>query len=103
MKDKVDELYELATQKFESNGYEVTSGSNSETDYGHSRYFYVNQNNESKDNSGLGFQVRISDHSTGDRRILNGEQFIFDIGDVEMCSIKSIIGFIPKSIKMRLR
>lgn len=99
MKDKVDELYELATQKFESNGYEVTSGSNSETDYGHSRYFYVNQNNESKDNSGLGFQVRISDHSTGDRRILNGEQFIFDIGDVEMVFNKINYWFHPEEYK----
>jgi hypothetical protein len=99
MKDKVDELYELATQKFESNGYEVTSGSNSKTDYGHSRYFYVNQNNESEKNSGLGFQVRVSDHSTGDRRILNGEQFIFDIGDVEVVFNKINYWFHPEGYK----
>jgi hypothetical protein len=99
MKDKVDELYELATQKFESNGYEVISGSNSKTDYGHSRYFYVNQNNESQENSGLGFQVRVSDHSTGDRRILNGEQFIFDIGDVEVVFNKINYWFHPEEYK----
>jgi hypothetical protein len=99
MKDKVDKLYELATQKFEGNGYEVTSGSNSKTDYGHSRYFYVNQNNESQENSGLGFQVRVSDHSTGDRRILNGEQFIFDIGDVEVVFNKINYWFHPEEYK----
>jgi len=99
MKDKVDELYELATEKFENNGYEVNSGSNSKTDYGHSRYFYVNQNNESQENSGLGFQVRVSDHSTGDRRILNGEQFIFDSDDVIAVFNKINYWFHPEEYK----
>lgn len=78
----VDELYDIATRTFIGLGYDVTQGSNSKTDYGHSRYFYVNQDNKADVNSGLGFQVRVSDHSTGDRRILNGEQFIFDNKDV---------------------
>ena len=80
--DEVDELYDIATRTFIGLGYDVTQGSNSKTDYGHSRYFYVNQDNKADVNSGLGFQVRVSDHSTGDRRILNGEQFIFDNKDV---------------------
>ena len=99
MKDKVDELYELATQKFEGNGYEVNSGSNSITDYGHSRYFYVNQNNESQENLGLGFQVRVSDHSTGDRRILNREQFIFNENDVEVVFNRINYFFHPEEYK----
>lgn len=78
----VDELYDIARRTFIGLGYDVTQGSNSKTDYGHSRYFYVNQDNKADVNSGLGFQVRVSDHSTGDRRILNGEQFIFDNKDV---------------------
>lgn len=82
MKYNVDELFDIATRTFIGLGYDVTEGSNSKTDYGHSRYFYVNQDNKADVNSGLGFQVRVSDHSTGDRRILNGEQFIFDNKDV---------------------
>lgn len=82
MKYNVDELFDIATRTFIGLGYDVTEGSNSKTDYGHSRYFYVNQDNKANVNSGLGFQVRVSDHSTGDRRILNGEQFIFDNKDV---------------------
>ena len=95
----VDELYEIATQKFESNGYEVTQGSNSQTDYGHSRYFYVNQYDEAKENSGLGFQVRVSDHSTGERRFLNGEQFIFDERDVMVVFHRINYWFHPEEYK----
>ena len=97
--DFVDKLYELSTQKFEDNGYEVTSGSNSITDYGHSRYFYVNQNGKSQANSGLGFQVRVSDHSTGDRRILNGEQFIFNEKDIVKVFHKFNYWFNPEEYK----
>lgn len=95
----IDELYEIATQKFESNGYEVTQGSNSKTDYGHSRYFYVNQNDIAKENSGLGFQVRVSDHSTGDRRILNREQFIFNESDIEVVYNRINYWFHPEEYK----
>jgi len=95
----VDELYEIATRTFIGLGYDVTQGSNSQTDYGHSRYFYVNQNDEAKENSGLGFQVRVSDHSTGDRRILSGEQFIFDKIDVMVVFNRINYWFHPEEYK----
>lgn len=64
LKDDVDKDYYKAKQMFEKNGYVVSVGGDSHTDFGHSRYMYVNDpNNLSNDNLGNGLKVRISDHS----------------------------------------
>jgi hypothetical protein len=59
----VDELYELAIDLFKSQGYTISKGSDSKTSFGHSRYFYINYEGRSDENSGLGLKVRVSDHS----------------------------------------
>lgn len=80
--DDIDHLYQLAVDYFTQRGYEVNNGSNSNTDFGHSRYFYVNQNGESKEHSGLGFQIRVSDHSVLSNRRINEFQ-IYNKADIE--------------------
>ena len=59
----------------------------------------MNQYDEAKENSGLGFQVRVSDHSTGDRRILNAEQFIFNESDIEVVYNRINYWFNPEEYK----
>ena len=80
--DDIDHLYQLAVDYFTQHSYEVSNGSNSNTDFGHSRYFYVNQNGESKEHSGLGFQIRVSDHSVLSNRRINEFQ-IYNKADIE--------------------
>lgn len=61
--DSVDELADNFKKKLENKGYKITQGSDSKTDFGHSVYFYVNYENKSSENNGLGLKVRVSDHS----------------------------------------
>lgn len=78
-KDYVDDLYQQAINLFKDNGYLVSNGSNSYTDYGHSKYFYVDVN-ETDD---LKAQIRVSDHQIGDRRLLNAREFlVFNENDI---------------------
>ena len=73
---QVEQVFATTVAMFEAAGFQVTMGSNSITDYGHSRYMYVNFNNALNWNLGLGAQVRVSDHSVGDGRMLGNESFI---------------------------
>ena len=61
--DEVDSLFFEVKEKLESDGYEILMGSDSKTDFGHSRYMYVNYHNKSDDNFGSGLKIRVSDHS----------------------------------------
>ena len=60
--DEVDDSYNKAVKDFEKAGFDVRESSDSKTDFGHSRYFYVNYKNRSSDNLGSGLKVRVSDH-----------------------------------------
>jgi hypothetical protein len=74
---KVEEVFSNTVAMFEAAGFQVSIGSNSITEYGHSRYMYVNYNNALNWNIGQGAKIRVSDHCTGDRRWLAGdEEFI---------------------------
>lgn len=72
--EQVEEVFSKTVAMFEAAGFQVSIGSNSITEYGHSRYMYVNYNNALNWNIGQGAQIRVSDHCTGDRRILNGDE-----------------------------
>jgi hypothetical protein len=61
--DEVDDSYIKAVKDFEKEGFDVRESSDSKTDFGHSRYFYVNYEDRSSDNLGSGLKVRVSDHS----------------------------------------
>lgn len=60
--DEVDIAYNKAVKDFEKEGFDVIESSDSKTDFGHSRYFYVNYKDRSSDNLGSGLKVRVSDH-----------------------------------------
>jgi DNA polymerase III sliding clamp (beta) subunit (PCNA family) len=60
--DDVDIAYAKAVKDFEKEGFDVIESSDSKTDFGHSKYFYVNYKDRSSDNLGSGIKVRVSDH-----------------------------------------
>jgi hypothetical protein len=62
--DKVDKTYFEVFDIFKAKKLNVSKGSDSVTDYGHSRYMYINDPKVPiNDNNGLGLKVRVSDHS----------------------------------------
>ena len=71
--DEVDNLYNNLIEYFENLGYTILLGSDSKTDYGHSKYFYINYNNKSSENNGNGLKVRVSDHEVTNRYRMNEE------------------------------
>jgi hypothetical protein len=74
--DEVDSLYKDLIHDLESKGYNILNGSDSKTDFGHSKYFYVNYQNKSSENYGNGLKVRVSDHTVMNRdRMLNEIHF----------------------------
>lgn len=80
---EVEAVFAATVTLFKNAGFQVSMGSNSVTDYGHSRYMYVNYNNALSWNIGLGAQIRVSDHCTGDRRILNGDESFIMVSNAE--------------------
>jgi hypothetical protein len=72
----LDTKYKLLIETFRSKGYDITEGDNSKTNFGHSRYFYVNFENRLADNFGKGLKARVSDHSVSNtHRLLNEFHF----------------------------
>jgi hypothetical protein len=72
----LDAKYKLLIETFRSKGYDITEGDNSKTNFGHSRYFYVNFENRLSDNFDKGLKARVSDHSVGNTyRLLNEFHF----------------------------
>jgi hypothetical protein len=81
---QVEKVFEATVELFQNAGFQVSKGSNSITDYGHSRYIYVNCNGALTWNLGQGALIRISDHSTGDRRILSGDESFIMVNNADV-------------------
>ena len=76
IEDAVDVAYNKAVKDFENEGFDVRESSDSKTDFGHSRYFYVNYKDRSFDNLGSGLKVRVSDHSVTNQFRMSDELHI---------------------------
>jgi hypothetical protein len=77
--DEVDIAYNEALKDFKKEGFDVRESSDSKTNFGHSRYFYVNYKNRSSDNLGSGLKVRISDHAVTNQFRMSEELHIIPI------------------------
>lgn len=78
--ENVEQLFEYAMSVFKESGYDVSRGSCSMTDYGHSCYFYVN---EPDGNYQDRRKIRVSDHSVSSKARLDSEYFIFTKTGIE--------------------
>lgn len=80
--DSVDILFQEAIEFFSNHGFDIAMGGNSHSEYGHSRYMYINKNGYFSNDLGLGLKVRVSNHSVESATRMSTEVLIYNAADI---------------------